>query len=412
MIIRRQFIAGLAVATGTLAACQPSSTAQSSEKKTSRTTSRTGGTRLTQEMLEDALTGSSYLGCGGGGGLQEARDLIAGDLASGHIFKSITVDELSDTDRVACPYGLGSIAPGTEMSKTLDALDDRIDEPVQAAFELLERHLETKFSGVILGEIGPLSLAEGLSIAARLGVPALDADTVGRATPEINQHSVRVAGYPLTPAAGATQFGDEVIVGKLGQPSRGEDIFRALSVASGIIGVVDAPITGDIAKRKGTLVTGSLTLAMDIGRAVREAKAAGIDPIEAARVAGDGYKLFEGRVGRSNWADADGFLEGDVIVAGTGPYAGQSLHLDYKNEHLVAKRNGKTIATCPDLITMIDKATADGINNPDFIEGQEVAILGFRCDPLWRTEAGLEVFSPSYFGYDEDYVPIETRLGI
>lgn len=407
MIIRRQFIAGLAVTAGALAACQPRTEENETEvKKTESPTSLTGKP-LTKVMLEDALTGSSYLGCGGGGSLQRARDLIAGDLAAGQVFRFITVNELSDTDRVACPYGLGSTAPGTEMSKTLDALENRIDEPVQAAFELLEQHLETKFAGVILGEIGPLSLAEGLSIAARLGVAALDADTVGRATPEINQHSVRVAGYPLTPSAGATQFGDEVIVGKLGDPSRGEDIFRALSVVSGVIGVVDSPITGAVAKQDGTLVTGSLTFAMNIGRAVRDAKLAGNDAIEAARVAGDGYKLFEGRVGSSTWADTEGFLVGDVTIEGTEEYAGQSLLLDYKNEHLVAKRDGKVIATCPDLITMIDKLTADGINNPDFVEGQEVVILGFRCDPIWRTESGLDVFSPRYFGYDEDYIPIE-----
>jgi len=411
MIVRRQFIAGLAVATGALAACQPKSDAQAAKDKKPVPVKSPGGKTLTREMLEDAITGSSYLGCGGGGGLQQARDLIAGDLAAGLSFRSITVDALSDSDRVACPYGLGSTAPGTEISKNLSTYEGRVKEPVQAAFELLQRHLETKFSGVILGEIGPLSLAEGLSIAARLGVPALDADTVGRATPEINQHSVRVAGYPLTPAAGATEFGDEVIIGKYGNPSRGEDLFRALSVVSGPIGVVDAPITGDIAKREGTLVTGSLTLAMNIGRAVREAKAAGSDPIDAARVVGDGYKLFEGRVGTSTWADADGFLVGDVTVMGTGEYAGQSLFLDYKNEHLVAQLDGKTIATCPDLITMVDKATADGINNPDFVKGQEVVILGFRCDPLWRTQAGLDVFAPRYFGYDEDYVPIEERLG-
>lgn len=410
MIVRRQFIAGLAVTAGALSACQPKQDSQLAGQGKTLPLTALGGIPLTQQMLEDALTGSSYLGCGGGGSLERARELIAGDLAAGKIFRSITVGELSDSDRVACPYGLGSIAPGTEMSKTLAALDDRIDEPVQAAFELLERHLETKFAGVILGEIGPLSLAEGLSIAARLGVPALDADTVGRATPEINQHSVRVAGYPLTPAAGVTQFGDEVIVGKLGDPSRGEDIFRALSVVSGVVGVVDAPITGEIAKRDGTLVKGSLTLAMRIGRAVREAKTAGNDAIEAARLAGDGYKLFEGRVGQSTWADSEGFLVGDVVIQGTGESAGQTLLLDYKNEHLVAKRDGKVIATCPDLITMIDRATADGINNPDFVAGQEVVILGFRCHPIWRTQAGLDVFEPRYFGYDEDYIPIEDRL--
>ena len=286
-----------------------------------------------------------------------------------------------------------------------------MDEPVQAAFSVLEAYLEQSLAAVILGEIGPLSLAEGLSTAARLGKPALDADTVGRAVPEINQHSVKVAGIPLTPIGAATPFGDEMVVTALGDPSRAEDILRSVAIASRACGVADSPITGAQAKQQGTLVTGSLTLARSIGEAVRTARAAGSDPIEAARAAGDGYLLFTGTVGDFNWRDEDGFLAGDLTLAGTGEFAGQNFTTDYKNEHLVARRNGAVVATCPDLISVIDLQSFDGVNNPDFTRGQAVAVLGFRCDPLWRTEGGLAVFSPRYFGYDLDYVPIEELLG-
>ncbi|MEL6531041.1 MAG: DUF917 domain-containing protein, partial [Pseudomonadota bacterium] len=161
------------------------------------------------------------------------------------------------------------------------------------------------------------------------------------------------------------------------------------------------------AKQDGTLVTGSLTLARSIGAAVREAKAANSDPIEAARAAGDGYLLFTGTVVNTEWRDEDGFLQGKVILAGTGDFAGQSFETDVKNEHLVARKDGAVIATCPDLISIIDLESADGIVNPGYENGQAVAVLGFRCDPIWRSEAGLAVFSPRYFGYDLDYVPIE-----
>jgi DUF917 family protein len=369
-----------------------------------------GGTPLDAEALEDALVGSSYLGTGGGGSLAEARELIAKDLAAGLAFTMLSVSDLADSDRVACPYGLASLAPTSpEMQERLDAIGETA-EPVQLAFETLERHIGQKFAAVILGEIGPLSLAEGLSIAARLGVPALDADTVGRAVPEINQHSVKVAGIPLTPIGAATPFGDELVIGKLGDPTRAEDILRSIAVASEVCGVADSPITGAQAKTKGTLVTGSLTLARSIGAAVRTAKSADSDPVEAARAAGDGYLLFTGQIADFDWRDEDGFLVGNLKIEGTGQFAGQSFETDYKNEHLMARRNGMVVATCPDLITVIDLASHDGINNPDFTRGQSVAVLAFRCDPLWRSEAGLAVFGPRYFGYDVDYVPVE-KLG-
>lgn len=409
MTSRRQFLGGLAVATGALAACREIAPGESGRGVR---TIPSDAKALDAQALEDALVGSSYLGTGGGGSLAEARELIASDLAAGLTFSALPVSALADSDRVACPYGLASLAPTSEeMAARLESIESRIDNPVQAAFEALEAHIGQKFAGVILGEIGPLSLAEGLSIAARLGVPALDADTVGRAVPEINQHSVKVAGIPLTPIGAATPFGDELVVGQLGDPTRAEDILRAIAVVSRSCGVADSPITGRQAKRDGTLVKGSLTLARAIGAAVREARAAGGDPIGAARKTGDGYLLFTGSVADFNWRDEDGFLVGDLAIAGADGFAGQRFETDYKNEHLVARRDGNVVATCPDLISVIDLETYDGVNNPDFTRGQRVAVLGFRSDPLWRSEAGLAVFSPRYFGYDLDYVPIEELAG-
>ncbi len=409
MTSRRQFLGGLAIAAGAISACREVAPTGVGDDGRS---SNPDATTLDAEALEDALVGSSYLGTGGGGSLSAARELVAADLAAGHTFTVLPVTALADTDRVACPYGLASLAETSEeMQAQLDAIENKVEEPVQAAFEALERHLGQKFAGVIMGEIGPLSLAEGLSIAARLGVPALDADTVGRAVPEINQHSVKVAGIPLTPIGAATPFGDELVVGKLGDPTRAEDILRAIAEASRVCGVADSPITGAQAKQDGTLVTGSLTLARTIGSAVREAKAGGDDPIEAARVAGDGYLLFTGMVANTEWKDEDGFLQGKVTLAGTGDFAGQRFETDVKNEHLVARRDGTVVATCPDLVSLIDLETADGVINPGYERGQAVAVLGFRCDPLWRSEAGLAVFSPRYFGYDLDYIPIEELIG-
>lgn len=404
---RRHFLAGMGMTVGALPACQ-------SNTPLAARTADDLGTRsvaLDAAALEDALIGSSYLGCGGGGTLAEARAMIAADQASGLSFKLMDVGKLDDEERVASPYGLGSLAPLDDaLLSQLEAVSPPIDHPTLDAFRLLERHLGTPFSGVILGEIGPVSMAEGLSIAARLGIPALDADTVGRATPEINQHSVRVAGFPLTPAAAVTQFGDEILLEAVRDPRRQEAVFRMLSASSGIIGVTDGPITGAAAKADGTLVKGSFSLARAIGAAVRTARSGGVDPIEAARLAGDGYTLFRGKVIEFNWGDRDGFLAGDLWLESP---RGQLLYLDYKNEHLVARRDGPegdVIATCPDLITVIDEETHEGIANPEFTPGQKVRVLGYRCDPIWRRPAGLAVFEPRYFGYDIDYVPIEDRL--
>ena len=406
MIGRRRFMAGLAVGMAALPACRETASPAEAASEPRASPRPAGGRVLTAQELEDALKGSSYLGCGGGGKLSEARELIAEDLAAGLEFRLLPVSELADDARVGCPYGLGSTAPiSEEMAARLEASPNRVEAVSQAAFQHLEAHLGTEFAGVIMGEIGPLSLAEGLSTAARLGRAALDADTVGRAVPEINQHSVKIAGVSLVPAAAATQFGDKLVLGEVGDPTRAEGIFRAVSVVSRTIGVTDSPLTGAVAKRPGVLVQDSVSLAMRIGAAARTG---GID---AAREAGGGWTLFEGAVADWEWGDADGFLVGKVFLDGTGEFAGRKMELDYKNEFLVGRVDGEVVATCPDLITLIDKATADGINAPDFSKNQAVTVLGFKSDPIWRTQAGLAVFSPRYFGYDIAYVPIEDLQG-
>lgn len=406
---RRQFMVGVGVALGSVVtACAATSVPDAND---SRQAALARGSRLDASDLEDILLGSSYLGCGGGGGLEAARELIASDLASGYSFVLLDVSDLGDREMVASSYALESLAPvDVDMQARLDRIKPKIAAPTISSFRLLEEYLGVSFSAVIMGEIGPLSLAEALSLGARIGVPSLDADTVGRATPEINQHSVRVAGHAITPAAAVTQFGDEVVLKNVQDPSREEDIFRALSVVSRLVGVTDAAISGAVAKSEHVLVQGSVRLAASIGRAVRDAVAAGEDPVAAARVAGDGYQLFEGKVRSFDWNDRDGFLVGDVTLDGSGAYAGQSMVLDYKNEHLVARRDGIVLASCPDLITMIDRRTNEGIGNPDFAKGQRVVVLAFRAASLWRRPEGLRVFEPRYFGYDVDYIPVEERL--
>ena len=44
-------------------------------------------------------------------------------------------------------------------------------------------------------------------------------------------------------------------------------------------------------------------------------------------------------------------------------------------------------------------------------EGADVAIIGWPASKMWRTPKGIEVFGPRHFGFDFDYVPIESRRG-
>jgi DUF917 family protein len=61
----------------------------------------------------------------------------------------------------------------------------------------------------------------------------------------------------------------------------------------------------------------------------------------------------------------------------------------------------------PDLICLLDLETGEPITTEQMAYGYRVIIFGLPCDPKWRSDHGLKLVGPGYFGYDADYVPIE-----
>lgn len=363
---------------------------------------------LTKQNLEDIVVGCSFLGTGGGGSFAQGLQRVYDDLEAGLTFKLMSTDEMQDDDYAAATYGVGSTAPPTKQQKERYAKLPHLQErPTTAAFRLLQKHMQKNFVATIAGEIGPGNTIAAMSAAARIGIAQLDADTAGRAAPEIDQNAVLAAGLTITPAAGVTQYGDELILAKVATASREEDLFRAASMVSMGIGVADTPIAGRDAKRKGVLVQGSISHAEDVGRAYRIAIEKNEDVIQAVLQAGHGYRLFEGKIAGFQWKDQVGYLVGDVDISGSGKYQGSTFKIAYKNENLVSWRDGKFSVTCPDLITMVVKDSIKAISNPGFEKGQEVVVIGFPSPPNWRTPRGLELFGPQRFGFDTPYIPIE-----
>ena len=73
----------------------------------------------------------------------------------------------------------------------------------------------------------------------------------------------------------------------------------------------------------------------------------------------------------------------------------------------MALEQGRVTASVPDLISVLDSETAEAIATERVRYGQRVTVIAMRCDPVWRTEKGLQAAGPRAFGYDFDYVPVE-----
>ena len=362
--------------------------------------------RLSAEQVDDILVGATILGCGGGGWLADGREQMKQVYDAGHAVTLAGPDDLAGTDLVACPYAVGAMTAAD--AGFYGDLPFTGEHPTVLAVRALEDHLGRRVAGVFPGEIGGGSIGDAFYAAAMMDVPVIDADPAGRAVPEIEHSLLSLHGVPSAPLAVVNEVGDTAIFTRVADDARAETLIRALAVASrNAVWVADhGQPWGEL---RDLLVPGSVSRALAVGRARREAAAADGDISVAVATAAGGWVTFRGEVEAMTWDDADGFSVGETTVAGAGESASSRYRVWFKNENLMAWRDGDPDITCPDLICMVDAGTGMGLTNPEVAPGASVAVVGVPCDRRWRTAAGIALLGPAHFGFDVDYMPLDER---
>src|SRR5258708_22883838 len=144
---------------------------------------------ITLDDIESLAVGAWILGTGGGGspylGLLNMRRLYA----EGHRVQLMSPFDLADDDRVAIVSNMG--APLIGQERLADSRN------IARAVEIQEEFSGEKFRAVMSLEIGGGNGIQPLMAAARLGLPADHADTMGPAAPDAPLTSV--ADRRLTP---------------------------------------------------------------------------------------------------------------------------------------------------------------------------------------------------------------------
>lgn len=353
--------------------------------------------------IEDLILGATILGTGGGGDPREGLKLLDEVLKLRGKIDIVKLDELPKDSIIVVPYFVGTIAPTAKTKKPI-----RIEEPIKKAFEEMKNYLGKEIAGVLASEIGGLNTAIALHVGAKLGLPAVDGDLLGRAAPELHQCTVHIFDIPMYPSVIVTSTGNIVLVKEYSDINDYEAIARYLSVLDGkAAAVVDTPLTIEQAKK--AIVKDTLSLCYELGRNVREAREKGENPVEAIVKTLNGWKIFEGVVEKYTWRDEGGFLVGETLVKGTGKWGGHSFKTWIKNEHIMAWLDGKPIVMPPDLIMFV-LDNGEPITNTDLKEGVKVNIVAAKAPDMWRTPKGLELFGPRHFGFDYDYVPVEELI--
>jgi hypothetical protein len=81
--------------------------------------------------------------------------------------------------------------------------------------------------------------------------------------------------------------------------------------------------------------------------------------------------------------------------------------IDFQNEWLVLRIDGKIRCLPPDLIAIVDSETGEPIRTDIMKYGYRGSIILIPAHERMRTPKGIQLFGPGYFGYDMDYVPVE-----
>src|SRR5262249_25158621 len=155
-----------------------------------------------------------------------------------------------------------------------------------------------------------------------------------------------------------------------------ERIARALSVAlGGSCHLMEYSLSGKQAK--AAALSGTVSDALAIGRSIRLGREAGGDPfvalfeaLKSSRQFSAAGVLFDGKIVDLQRVTRDGFSFGRATIEAFG--SAQRLEVDFKNENLVARLDGVICALVPDLITIVDRETAETIVTERLRYGQRV----------------------------------------
>ncbi len=360
--------------------------------------------KLNKKDLFDILYGCTILGTGGGGSLENGLQKVYSAVEAGKEFILADFDELKDDDLIATPYSCGAISPETEEErKKYGRLPLLQESPHVVALRQMEKHLGKEIKAVISTELGGGNTAAAFQVAAESGKYIVDGDPAGRSVPELQHSTYYLNNIPIQPVSLVNNFGESAIITDVVDDSRAEDLVRAMAVVSkNTIAVVDHINTAAVIKN--SVIRGAISYAWKIGKAFNSAKIEGYNVADAVIKAGDGVKLFSGRVVKNEWDTVKGFTIGEVIIKGEDEYKGHEYKMWYKNENIIAWRDGKFDATVPDLICAMDMESREPILNPHFNEGMNVVIYALPAPTEWTTERGLEVFGPRSFGFDTDWL--------
>ena len=351
--------------------------------------------------IEDIALGAALLGAGGGGDPYIGKLVAMGAIREKGPVTLLDPEEVPD-DALVVPIAMMG-APTVLAEKAIG------DKEYKTLYDMVSQFFGKKIYALLPIEAGGVNSMLPIAACARLGLPLVDADGMGRAFPELQMVTFTLGGMSASPMALTDEKGNCVIFETITNKWT-EELARSVTMScGGAVSVALYPMSGKQLKEYG--VKNIVTRSQKLGEAIRTVKNCTEDktPEEHFLEFSESYKLFKGKISDVLRETRGAFNFGKVVLDGTGEYKGKKAYVEFQNENLLANVDGEILATVPDLICLVDAETFVPVTTDALKYGKRVYVVGLKCFEMWRSTEGIELVGPRYFGCDTDYIPVEER---
>ena len=348
---------------------------------------------LTLDDLDDMVLGATLLGTGGGGDPYIARLMVRQAMEDFGTVKIVSPSELDPDGLVLTVAVIG--AP-TVISEKVPAGPE-----FTGVVNALASYLGKKPVAIMPIEVGGMNTLIPLAVAAELGLPVIDADSMRRAFPQIEMTVFTLAGIPASPMSVADEKGN-VMVFETTDNKMAEKLARSAVMQLGLAnGISCYSMTVRQVAEAG--IQGSMSYCVELGKRLMAVQRGEAGSYEEFLKFAEAKIYFSGKIIDLDRRTTDGFAKGTVVIEHmTDP--DRIMKVEIQNELLIAVENGKPIITTPDLICILDYENAQPITTETLEYGQRVNVIGLPCAPEWHQPGMLELVGPSAFGYEVPYV--------
>jgi DUF917 family protein len=341
---------------------------------------------LTEKDAAAAVAGGGVLACGGGGWKHHGQ--VMGRMATTMSRPVlVSVDELPASSWAATVTAIGAPASPSWEIRPVDYVD---------ALRALMDAVDVDIRAVMTAQNGYSTTLNGWIQSSVLDVKVLDAAGDVRAHPTGKLGSLGLAQRPGYVSTQVVSGGNRGLHGHFLSVNRGDvntcdDVLRDISVRTGgFIASARNPV--ELAWVKEHAALGAISLALDLGAAMIEA---------GTGTAGSGDAVVEvvaERLGATVLDTGPLRLAQPTRTMGGwdhGAFRVGGHTVPYLNEYMVVDCGGARVATYPDTISIIDRATGEALAVKDGREGMEVVLLTVPASalPVSRSaidRAGLE----------------------